>query len=125
MKKESLLAIERIIACINELTILTKSKTEEYFYDSLEMNALINLIDEIELNIEKVDINIKNKYKDYNWDVIQKEQFEDEAFGMSYNLKRIWELSSSILKNELLGDLITLLEKEIPDYYYNLCHNNK
>lgn len=125
MNKESLIAIERIITCINELTILTKDKTAEYFYDSLEMNVLINLLDEIELNLEKIDSNIKNKYKDYNWNIIKKEKIEDEVFGSSYNLESVWKLSSSILKNELLNNLNTLLEKEIPDYYYNLCCNDK
>jgi len=124
MNKTSLIAVERIIACINELTILTNNRNAEYFYDSLEMNALIRLLDEIEKNIEKIDNKIKNRYKDFKWDIIKKEKFEDEVFGMSYNLKTVWELSNSILKNELLNDLITLLEKEIPEYYYNL-YNKK
>jgi len=124
MNKTSLIAVERIIACISELTILTNNRNAEYFYDSLEMNALIRLLDEIEKNIEKIDNKIKNRYKDFKWDIIKKEKFEDEVFGMSYNLKTVWELSNSILKNELLNDLITLLEKEIPEYYYNL-YNKK
>lgn len=124
MNKTSLIAVERIIACINELTILTNNRNAEYFYDSLEMNALIRLLDEIEKNIEKIDNKIKNRYKDFKWDIIKKEKFEDEVFGMSYNLKTVWELSNSILKNELLNDLIKLLEKEIPEYYYNL-YNKK
>lgn len=124
MNKTSLIAVERIIACINELTILTNNRNAEYFYDSLEMNALIRLLDQIEKNIEKIDNKIKNRYKDFKWDIIKKEKFEDEVFGMSYNLKTVWELSNSILKNELLNDLITLLEKEIPEYYYNL-YNKK
>lgn len=124
MNKTSLIAVERIIACINELTILTNNRNAEYFYDRLEMNALIRLLDEIEKNIEKIDNKIKNRYKDFKWDIIKKEKFEDEVFGMSYNLKTVWELSNSILKNELLNDLITLLEKEIPEYYYNL-YNKK
>lgn len=124
MNKTSLIAVERIIACINELTILTNNRNAEYFYDSLEMNALIRLLDQIEKNIDKIDNKIKNRYKDFKWDIIKKEKFEDEVFGMSYNLKTVWELSNSILKNELLNDLITLLEKEIPEYYYNL-YNKK
>ena len=54
MKKKDLLAIERIISVINELNILTKGKDSNYFFDSLELNALIDLIYEVDQNINKI-----------------------------------------------------------------------
>ena len=122
MNKKSLLAIERIISCINELTILTKAKKAEYFYDSFEMIALIDLLNEIELNINKINIKIKNKYNNIDWKIIEKEKKYDDVFGESLNLGKAWELSSTILRNSLLNDLIKLLEQEIPNYYKKLCN---
>lgn len=112
MNKKSLLAIERIIACINELKILTKDKEAEYFFDSLEMNVLIDLVSEIEVNLSKVNRNIKDKYKYINWDIIQKAKKYDEVFGESFNLGEVWELASITLKNELFNDLEMVLTQE-------------
>ena len=122
VNKKSLLAIERIISCINELKILTKGKNAEYFYDSFEMNALIYLLNEIEINLKKISIKIKDKYKNVDWDIIKKEKHYDDVFGESLNLGKTWKLSSTILKDELLDNLILLLEEEIPIYYKKLCN---
>lgn len=121
MNRKSLLAIERIIACINELEILTKDKEAEYFYDSLEMNILIDLISEIEVNLSRVNRNIKDKYKHINWNLIQNAKKYDEVFGGSFNLGEVWKLASITLKSELLDDLEMLLTQEIPKFYKSLC----
>lgn len=119
MNKKSLLAIERIISCINELTILTKNKKAEYFYDGYEMNALIDLISEIELNLGRISNKIKNKYNKIDWKKIEKEK---ECNGMGMNIGKAWILASQTLKDEFLNDLINILEHEVPDYYKNLCN---
>ena len=124
MNKKSLLAIERTISCINELTILTKNKTAEYFYDSFEMNALLVLLNEIEFNLNKINSKIKDKYKNIDWSIIEKEKYYDDVFGESINVGKAWILVSSTLKNELLNNLIILLEEEIPNYYKSLCNKN-
>jgi len=124
MNKKSLLAIERIISCINELIILTKDKKAEYFYNSFEMNALIDLLNQIELNINKINNKIKNKYNNIDWKIIEKEKKYDDVFGESLSIGKTWDLSSNILKNTLLNDLIKLLEEEIPNYYKKLCNKN-
>lgn len=124
MDKRSLFAIERIISCINELGILTKNKTMEYFYDSFEMNALLELLNEIEVNINTVNKKIKDKYKNIDWEIIGKEKEYDELFEESLNLGKVWELSSCSLKNELLNNLFILLEQELPIYYKTLCNKN-
>ena len=72
MNKKSLLAVERIITCINELSILTKNKSAEYFYDSFEMIILLDLLHEIEFNLDKISIKIKEKYKNIDWNIIKK-----------------------------------------------------
>ena len=80
MNKRTLVAIERIITCINELSIITKNKSVEYFYDSFEMNILLDILQEIELNLDKISIKIKEKYKNIDWDIIKKEKHYDEVF---------------------------------------------
>lgn len=117
MNKKSLLAIERIIICINELDILTKNKDKEYFYDSFEMIILINLLNEIQSNITKINNKTKNKYKNIDWKIIEKEY--DDVF---LNVEKAWNLSSFIVKEELLDKLNKLLEQEIPNYYKKLCN---
>lgn len=88
MNKKSLLAIERIISCINELDILTKNKDAEYFYNSFEMNVLIELIYEIEDNLNKISENLKLKYDNINWQFIEKEHYYDEVMGRSLKINR-------------------------------------
>lgn len=123
MNKRTLLAIERIITCINELSIITKNKSAQYFYDSFEMNILLDILQEIELNLDKISIKIKEKYKNIDWDIIKKEKHYDEVFGESLNLGKAWILVSTTLKDNLLNKLIALLEDELPSYYKNLSDN--
>ena len=120
MNKRTLVAIERIITCINELSIITKNKSVEYFYDSFEMNILLDILQEIELNLDKISIKIKEKYKNIDWDIIKKEKHYDEVFEESLNLGKAWILASATLKDNLLNKLILLLEDELPSYYKEL-----
>lgn len=122
MNKKSLLAIERIISCINELIILTKDKTADYFYDIFEMYALLDLLYEIELNINKINNKVKTKYNKIDWKIITKEKKYDDGVGALLNIGKAWELSSVILKDDFLNDLNHLLELEIPNYYKEMCN---
>ena len=114
LDKKSLSAIEKIISCINELKILTKDKNAEYFYDRFDLIALLNLLDTIKLNLNKISSKIKEKYNNINWDIIKKRNSE--------NIGVAWELVSKTLKTELLDDLNKILEIELPTYYSNLCN---
>lgn len=124
MNKKSLIAIERIISCINELSILTQNKTAEYFYDSFEMNILIDLVNEIECNINKISSKIKSKYKDVDWNIIKKEKHYDAVLGESLNIGKIWQLSSKTLKDELLVNLSKLLKEDKPTMYKMECNKH-
>lgn len=122
MNKKSLLAIERIISCINELDILTKNKDADYFYKSFEMNMVLDLIYEIENSLNKISDNIKLKYDNVDWQVVEKAHYYDEVMGSSLKINKAWELANKIIKDKLLNNLNIILEKEIPEYYKNLCN---
>ena len=121
MKKKDLLAIERIINVINELNILTKGKDSNYFFDSLELNTLIDLIYEVDKNINKISFDLKEKYSNINWSVVASEKDYDEVMGPSINIGTVWRLASNDLNDALMKKLNELLVKEIPEYYKNLC----
>lgn len=121
MKKKDLLAIERIISVINELNILTKGKDSSYFFDSLEINALLDLIYEVDVNINKISFELKEKYSTINWSVVASEKDYDEVMGPSINLGTVWKLASGGLNDALTDKLNQLLVSEIPDYYKNVC----
>lgn len=114
LDKKSLLAIEKVISCINELNILTKDKSAEYFYDRFDLIALLDLLETIRINLNKISHKIKKKYDNIDWEIIEKRNSE--------NIGVAWELASKTLKEELLDDLNRLLEIEIPTYYSSLCN---
>lgn len=121
MKKKDLLSIERIINIINELNILTNGKDSNYFFDSLELNALIDLIYEIDININKISFDLKEKYPNINWAVVASEKDYDEVMGPSINIGTVWRLASKDLNDTLMEKLNQLLVNEIPAYYKNIC----
>lgn len=121
MDKKSILAIEKIITCINELEIITKGRDDNYFYKGFEMPILCGLVDEIDKNISKINSKIKDKYNNINWNIINSKK-DDDLGIMTLKLGKVWELASSILKNELLNQLNKILEIELPIYYTNYCN---
>ncbi len=121
MNKQSILAIERIIACISELKIMTKGRNDKYFYDGFEMPILCSLVDEIDKNIGKIKFKIKNKYNNVDWDVINSKKEDDNGIKI-LKLGKVWDLASGILENELLENLNLILEIELPIYYMNYCN---
>lgn len=123
MNRKSILAIEKIIANINELNIITKDRDDNYFYDSYEMPIICGLVDEIDKNLDKISSRLKEKYNTINWNVIRERKHEDEYFGPSLKLGKIWELASGVLKEELYDSLNGILEKELRTYYTN--YSNK
>ena len=54
MNKKSIIAIEKILNCINELEIMCTGRDDNYFYDSYEMPILCNLVNEVEINLNKI-----------------------------------------------------------------------
>ena len=122
MDKRSILAIEKIITYITELKIMTKRRNDSYFYDGFEMPILCNLVDEIDKNISKINSKIKDKYNNINWDVINSKKEDDNGIKI-LKLRKIWDLASGILENELLENLNKILEIELPTYYMNYCNN--
>jgi len=120
MSKKSIIAIESILRCINELNILTKNKDDNYFYDGYEMPILCGLVDNIELNLSRITDKLKKKYSNVNWDVINDLKNYDDGFP-SLKIGDVWNLSSNILYNQLYDNLNIILENELPDYYKNYC----
>ena len=101
---------------------MTKRRNDSYFYDGFEMPILCNLVDEIDKNISKINSKIKGKYNNINWDVINSKKEDDNGIKI-LKLRKIWDLASGILENELLENLNKILEIELPTYYMNYCNN--
>lgn len=118
MNKRSIIAIEKIITDINELNILTHGKDDEYFYDSFEFNALIEIFDDIENQLSKISDNIKNKYSNIKWNIIRDSRNEYDELRVG----TIWELVSHVLYEELYDKLNNILKSELPNYYRELCN---
>ena len=125
MNKKSILAIERIISYIRELSIITKGRDDKYFYNSFEFNILLDLIYEIDNNLNKISPKVKEKYSNIDWKVIEKRKYIDEVTGERWNSMNVgetWILANGIIKDELLDKLNDLLEKELSTYYTNYCN---
>lgn len=130
MNKKSIIAIENILSIITELKILTNNRDDNYFYDGYEMPILCDLVHDVELYIDKISNNIKNKYINIDWNIIKKlYEYDGENNGKKiYSLKlgKIWELASHLLYDNFYNKLKTVLEKELPIYYNryaNMMHN--
>ena len=119
MNKKDIRLIEQIITNINELAIMTKNRDDNYFYNSYEMPILCDLINTIDNNLKGISQSLKEKYSSINWNIIENQKHDDEFFGPSLKLGKIWILSNGLLKDELLNNLNKLLEKELPIYYTN------
>ena len=116
MDRKSILAIEKIISCINELKIITKGKNFNYLDDRFEMPIVCGLVNDIDMSINKINSKIKNKYNNINWNVITSRVDID-----GLKLGKIWELATGVLENELYDKLNIILENELPVYYEEFC----
>lgn len=121
MNKKSIVAIEKILICINELEIMCNGRDDNYFYDSYEMPILCDLVNEVEINLNKISPKVKKKYDKVNWCVIDSYKEADGEFRI-LKLGKIWELASNVLKNELKQKLSNILKMELPLYYTNYCN---
>ena len=121
MNKKSIIAIERILNCINELEIVCTGRDDNYFYDSYEMPILCDLVNEVEININNISTKIKRKYDNVNWCVIDSYKEDDGEFKI-LKMGKVWELASTVLKKELKRDLSNILKIELPIYYTNYCN---
>lgn len=117
MLKKDIKHIERIITNINELTILTKNRDSEYFYNSSEMVILCTLVNEIDDSLIDINEKLKNKYKNINWNIISSQKNNEQSLTVG----KVWELSSHLLKDDIYNELKSLLSKELPIYYKNYC----
>ena len=117
MLKKDIKHIERIITNIDELTILTKNRDSEYFYNSYEMVILCTLVDEIDDSLIDINEKLKNKYKNINWNIISSQKNNEQSLTVG----KVWELSSHLLKDDIYNELKSLLSKELPIYYKNYC----
>lgn len=120
MNKKSLIAIETIITCINELKIIAKNKNDKYFYDGFEMPILCGLVSKIDKSIDNISDKIKIKYSNIKWDIIESRKHNDNDYK-ALTIGNVWKLSNGILEDELLKGLKSILEKELPEYYKNYC----
>lgn len=116
MNKKSLNATEKIMAILIQLNILTNNRDENYFYDSLEMNVLLKLIDDLENNLDKVCNRIKSKYNRIDWCFVSKYRYEDQVFGKSIKLGDAWFIASNAY-SILYKDFLDILNKELETYY--------
>jgi len=121
MNKKSIIAIEKILNYISELEIMCTGRDDNYFYDSYEMPILCDLVNEVEMNINKISTKIKRKYDNVNWNVIDSYKEEDGEFRI-LKIGKVWELASIVLKKELKKDLSNILKMELPIYYTNYCN---
>lgn len=121
MNKKDIVAIEKILTCINELDIVCAGRTDEYFYDGYEMNILCDLVEEINKNLNKVNKKVKRKYDKINWDIIESYK-EDDGILKVLKSGKIWCLASGVLSRELKNDLSDILKIELPLYYTNYCN---
>ena len=121
MNKKSLIAIEKILNCINELEIVCTGRDVNYFYDSYEMPILCDLVNEVEININKISTKIKRKYKNVNWFIIDSYK-EDDGELKNLKMGKVWELASTVLKRGLKRELSNILKMELPIYYTNYCN---
>ena len=121
MNKKSIIAIERILNCINELEIVCTGRDDNYFYDSYEMPILCDLVNEVEININNISTKIKRKYDNVNWCVIDSYKEDDGEFKI-LKMGKVWELASTVLKKELKSKLSYILKMELPIYYTNYCN---
>lgn len=121
MDKKSILAIEKIITYIMELDIMTKDRDDNYFYNSYEMPIICGLVNDIDINLKKINFKVKEKYNDINWKIFDDYYEKDDGFIVR-KLGKIWILANGILKKELYNQLRNILEIEIPIYYTNYCN---
>lgn len=121
MNKKSIVAIEKVLICINELEIMCNGRGDNYFYNSYEMPILCDLVNEVEINLNKISPKVKKKYDKVNWRVIDSYKEADGEFRI-LKLGKIWELASNVLKNELKQKLSNILKMELPLYYTNYCN---
>jgi len=121
MNKKSIIAIERILNCINELEIVCTGRDDNYFYNSYEMPILCDLVNEVEININKISTKVKRKYDNVNWHVIDSYK-EDDGELKILKMGKVWELANTVLKKELKSNLSYILKMELPIYYTNYCN---
>lgn len=117
MNKTSIKAIERIIACLNEIRILTRGRDDKYFYDSYETPVVCDLFNEIDNNMQKISSSIKQKYNNVNWNIIDSCKHYDFEDFQSLKLRDVMSLAFGGLYNELYDSLNTILEENIREYY--------
>ena len=122
MDKKSIIAIEKIITYITELKIITRGKDDNYFFSGYETPILCDLVDKIDINITKINLKIKNKYNNINWNIIDSKKY-GEYGEKKLKLGEVWNLASSVLEKELLESLNKILVEELPMYYKNYCDN--
>ena len=121
MNKKSIIAIEKILNCINELEIICTGRDDNYFYDSYEMPILCDLVNEVEINLNKISTTVKRKYENVNWGVIDSYKEDDGEFKI-LKTGKVWGLASNVLKKELKQELSSILKIELPLYYTNYCN---
>ena len=100
--KKNIKLIKKINDMILEIHINTKNITEEEFYNNTKLsNTCIDYIFKINTFINSLDKQIKEKYNNINWNIIQNNMYYDEIFKESIKLNKVWILSNELLYTEL------------------------
>jgi len=69
------------------------------------------LVDEINLNIDRISKKMKEKYSDVDWNVVEKRKYYEFEDVKSMKLGKVIELSFRVLYDELYDKLNLIFEK--------------
>mgnify|MGYP003571336694 CR=1 FL=1 len=69
------------------------------------------LVDEINLNIDRINKKMKEKYSDVDWNVVEKRKYYEFEDVKSMKLGKVIELSFRVLYDELYDKLNLIFEK--------------
>lgn len=112
MKEKDIKIIKNINDIILEIYEKTKNINEEKFYNNIELsNICTDSIFKINAALNTLDDELKEQYKNIDWNIIQNNMYYDEIFKDSIKLNIVWELSNNILYKELYLKLKNIIKE--------------
>lgn len=120
MNIDDLKLIEEIIIKLIELDIMTSNHDESFFLNGLEMNILLEHIETINNNINRLSDSIRKRYNTIPWDIISKEKYIDDVMGESMKVSKIYPLASS-LYSSLYDNMIRIVKENIDEINHEIC----
>ena len=91
---------------------IIKNINEEKFYNNIELsNIWTDSIFKINAALNTLGDELKEQYKNIDWNIIQNNMYYDEIFKDSIKLNIVWELSNNILYKELYLKLENIIKE--------------